>query len=99
MIIVPAFSWFRDGNAYTGSSGTDPQKGSLCVKTFHFRISIVQEESGEKQIEVTDFIENPWPDGKDESSSSSQRFPFGPDGLEQAKAWLHEEESRLLQTD
>ena len=38
MIIVPPFSWFKEGNGYTGSSGTDPEKGALCVKTFHFRL-------------------------------------------------------------
>ena len=41
MIIVPPFSWFKEGNGYTGSSGTDPEKGSLCVKTFHFCLAVV----------------------------------------------------------
>ena len=29
MIIIPPFSWFKEGNGYTGSSGTDPEKGAL----------------------------------------------------------------------
>lgn len=99
MIIIPAFSWFRAGNAYTGSSGTDPSKGALCVKTFHFKLEIIQDEDGNKQIKATGYMENPWPDGKDESTVNSSLFPFDTEGLEQAKAWLGQEEKRLLHAD
>ena len=99
MIIIPTFTWFRGGNAYTGSSGTDPNKGSLCVKTFHFKIESIQEEDGDKQIKASYYIENPWPEGRDESSGNSSLFPFDPEGLDLAKAWLGEEETRLLRDD
>ena len=98
MIIVPPFSWFREGNGYTGSSGTNPEKGSLCVKTFHFRLDVVRDEnSGERHLVATDYTENPWPDGRDPDSEHSFQTSFDEDGLEQAKQWLSSEEMAALQ--
>lgn len=96
MIIVPPFSWFKEGNGYTGSSGTDPEKGSLCVKTFHFRVEVVTDEEGQRYLEATDHVENPWPDGRDLGSSHSFRSSFDSEGLEELKKWLSTEELAAL---
>lgn len=97
MILTPPFSWFKEGNGYTGSCGTDPRKGSLCVKTFHFRLEVKQDETGEKYIEATDYVENPWPEGRVSDSDGYYRAAFSPEGLEDAKSWLSAEENRHLQ--
>lgn len=97
MIIIPPFSWFKEGNGYTGSSGTDPEKGSLCVKTFHFRIEVGADETGERYLESTDYVENPWPEGRDPDSAHSFRSSFDEGGLDEVKRWLSSEEAAALQ--
>ena len=77
-------------------SGTDPEKGALCVKTFHFRLEVVSDEEGQHFLEATDYVENPWPDGRDPESSHSFRSSFDPEGLEEIKKWLASEESAAL---
>lgn len=96
MIMIPAFSWFREGNSFSGSSGTDPAKGALCTRTFHYRLDILPEENGDSIIEATCRAENPWPEGNDPDSRRSSRFPLTEDGLEEAKTWLAGQEKILL---
>jgi len=96
LIKLPPFSWFVEGNAHSGSSGTDPGKGALSTNTFNFNVNIDSNEDQDKIIAVNCFIQPPWPDKADKSTINSMNFPFSPEGLQQAENWLNVMESNFI---
>lgn len=97
-VCLPNYYWFKNpidagrsaGNVYSGSLGTDPQKGGLNVPTFNYKVSIAKEkESGEVTFSVSCFVQLGWDKRGEKVDGWEATFPDGEEGLKQVRDFLN----------
>ncbi len=97
-VALPNYYWFKNpidagrtaGNTYSGSLGTDPKKGGLCVPTFNYKVGISKDkETGEVTFAVSCFVQQTWDKRGEKADVREAVFPDGEDGLQQVLDFLN----------
>ncbi len=98
MITLPKHLWFvqeQDDrwltNIYTGSLGTDPQKGCFPRRTFNFKVFVQIGEEGPVCLSVSYYWRTPWNEGAQVEDPGEATFENSQEGLDAAAAWLLEQ--------
>ena len=96
---LPSYRWLisrHEGrfvtNVYSGSTGTLPDAGYTCTKTFHYKVyadSSSGEESKFRLIAETYLIQ-PWHLGGGKTDAERAEFACSEQGILQAAKWLAE---------
>ena len=96
-VFVPLMSWLIGGsriggsyNTYSGSLGTDPEKGIFGQKIFNYRIYIEKNEEEEEFIKVKTFHGLKSFDNCDEDDIETNVFEANEEGRVQAEAYLQQ---------
>jgi len=95
-IRLPGLDWFlgdkqkNKHNTYTGSYGTDPLTGCMNHATFHYKVAIQEDESGDKQLVASYYIRPPWNQQTAEPQVQQQAFELSHQGLQAAEAFLEQ---------
>lgn len=102
-LTLPLFHWFVSkfegkpvSNTYTGSCGTDPNRGCMAVTTFHYKVFVKDVGQESSRIICECFVREP--KGKDliKKKFETTDFECSPHGLTQATEWLNEKYSDFL---
>ena len=56
---LPRIEWFVAGNIYSGSAGTDPDRGCIAYTTLRYKIKIMPQQD-EKALVVICWFHLPW---------------------------------------
>ena len=96
MIQLPNRSWFiqkqREAyltNVYSGSLGTDPQKGCMNKTTFNYKAFVkVTKDEGPVSFHVEYYWRFPWSQGGATSEVVSMEFDASVEGIAKAEKWL-----------
>ncbi|MBR3966304.1 MAG: hypothetical protein IKJ91_04425 [Clostridia bacterium] len=77
-------------NIYSGSVGTDPEKGCLGTRTFNYRayVKIVGEKKKHLFLIVIAFIIGPWVGGCEVTDYECKMFKCTERGKRKAEKWL-----------
>ena len=96
-VFVPLMSWLIGGsriggsyNTYSGSLGTDPEKGIFGQRIFNYRILIEKNEEDEEFIRVVTFYGLSSFDTADEDELETNLFEATEEGRAQAEAYLQQ---------
>lgn len=82
----------RKGIFYTGSYGTDPSRGCLCVPTLDYRVRIEYDGNSEAMALFAGYtVKPPWHEHSEKAVLTLGRFEATEDGILLAEQWLKEE--------
>lgn len=84
LIEFPSLKWFNFGNVFTGSIGTEPEKGCLNSTTFNFKVKITDKN---KLTAVCWFV-LPWKASTNMVEAAIGLFNADDFGIEVAENWL-----------
>lgn len=84
VIELPSLKWFNFGNVFTGSVGTEPEKGCLNSTTFNYKVKITD---GNKLTVVCWFM-LPWNASTNMDEAVIGLFNADNFGIEIAENWL-----------
>lgn len=92
-IDFPSWSWvckLGPERKYTGSIGTDSQKGCLSKYTFHYAIWKDETEEGEKRLHISCIVQPPVY-SQETNENEEITYPFSEEYAEEAKQWIYEQ--------
>lgn len=94
---LPDYYWFKNpidagrmaGNVFSGSVGTDPQKGGLHQPTFNYKVSIAKDkETNEVTFSVSCYVQLGWDRRGEKVDSREAIFPDGEEGYTEVRTFL-----------
>ena len=80
---LPSLKWFKFGNVYTGSLGTDPSRGCLNTTTLNYRVHVMG-----SSLCVECWFELPWNAVYNADEMFLGRFEASEFGIEVAGNWI-----------
>lgn len=84
----------RAGNAYTGSLGTDPQRGFTGSKAFEYSVLLKKDIEGNKAFIASCCVRSPLSAATDNHQQTF--FPAAPESLPEIEKWLLEKFAELI---
>ena len=105
IIELPYLNWFKGdldkktevvkGNTYTGSIGTDPQRGCVSIYTADYKAFFYKDETG-LHLTASWRVRPPWNKPQD-TETIEKVFDGSADGIQEAERWLSSEIQRTIQ--
>ncbi|MBR3362180.1 MAG: hypothetical protein IKG39_12650 [Lachnospiraceae bacterium] len=84
---LPSMNWFKYGQVYTGSLGTDPLRGCLSCTTFNYRAQMVSVDETNELVAVC-FFRLPWNSKTNVFEFKTGIFEATEFGIEIAENWI-----------
>lgn len=84
LIKLPSLNWFNFGNVFTGSIGTEPEKGCLNSTTFDFKVKITDKN----KLTAVCWYTLPWNVSTNMVEAAIGLFNADDFGIEVAENWL-----------
>lgn len=84
LIELPSLKWFNFGNVFTGSIGTEPEKGCLNTTNFNFKVKITDKN----KLTAVCWFMLPWNASTNMSEATIGLFDADDFGIEVAENWL-----------
>ena len=94
-IELPGLTWFKGGNIYTGSFGTNPQYGFMNIYTAEYKAFFHKDETG-LQLKASWRIRPPWNEPQD-TETIEKVFDASAEGIHEAEQWLSDEIQKSLE--
>ena len=95
LIQLPKFNWFDGlmmfggkGNVYTGSIGTDPQRGTVSESCFRYRVWLEKDENSEKSLIAVWYRGCQCYEATDKNQTVRKEFEGSQRGISEAQEWL-----------
>ena len=97
MIKLPSLTWFVSAmegwpcsNIFSGTAGTDPDKGCFESRIFNFKVRVLNVGKEDVSLSASFWVTEPF--GKQEEAPvvTEQSFACNQDGIDAAEAWLNE---------
>lgn len=76
------------GNVYTGSIGTNPDRGATVAANFRYRVWLERDENAEKSLFAAWYFGEKCYDATDAECITKQEFEGSARGILQAQDWL-----------
>lgn len=95
-VSLPSYEWFTAefdkatglGNCWSGSSGTDGQRGGFDRPLFEYTVHIRRDAEKNQTITASHWIRPAWPLTLSPDAVESRTFPGTREGLAEAAVWL-----------
>ena len=84
LIEFPSLKWFNFGNVFTGSIGTEPEKGCLNSTTFNFKVK----KTDKNKLTAVCWFVLPWKASTNMVEAAIGLFNADDFGIEVAENWL-----------
>ena len=97
MIKLPYYTWFVSAmegwpcsNIFSGTAGTDPDKGCFEQRIFTFKVRVLNVGKEDVSLHASFWIVEPFGKQVEEPAVTDQTFPCDQAGIDAAEVWLNE---------
>lgn len=101
-IVLPADNWFVQvqgerliKNTYTGSCGTNPDRGCLSEKVFNYKVYVQGESLESASLVAECYIRLPWSEELKKTDVQKYEIAFNAEGIMKASEWLSIQSQKL----
>lgn len=103
-IKTPPYNWFVNKsdnkpvtNIYSGSCGTDPKKGVAHLKTFNYKVYVVDIGTENAKFVAECYSVAPWNAGYKKEDISNKEATCSVNDLLELNEWLNQEHKKFIE--
>jgi len=104
IIKIPPYNWFINKsdnkpvtNIYSGSCDTEYNKGAAHLKTFNYKVYVVDVGTETARFVAECYSVDPWNDGYKKEDIGNKEASCSDEGLIELNEWLNEEHKKFLE--